>query len=102
MLWPKPCFSKQNWVPFWHIVFAVIFSSALLSSTQAAIARDKPLPDGMTAEQYQTMVDDIANAVAKKLEAEPKAAKPGKPGKATDEARPAEKREPFDAVAGMR
>src|SRR6185369_2240616 len=81
----------------------LILVAALLFLSSAAYAEDKKPPAGMTPEQYQSMVDDIADAVAKKLEAEPKPGKAGKAAKPTEAARPAaEKRDPFDAVAAIR
>lgn len=80
----------------------MILLAALLSLSSAAFAADKTLPAGMTADQYQSMVDDIANAVARKLANEPKG-KAGKSAKPADEAKPAaEKKAPFDAIASVR
>ena len=81
----------------------LMLAAALLSLPSAAVARDKALPEGMSADQYQTMVDDIADAVVKKLDAEPKSGKTAKAGKPADAAKPAaEKKESFDAMGQMR
>ena len=55
----------------------MMFAALLLCLSPAAFAKDKALPEGMTADQYQSMVDDIADAVARKLEAAPKSGKAG-------------------------
>lgn len=76
----------------------MIFAAMLLCLPPAAFAKDKALPEGMTADQYQSMVDDIADAVARKLEAAPKAGKAGKSAKPAEESKPAaEKKQAFDA-----
>jgi moderate conductance mechanosensitive channel len=75
----------------------LILVAALLFLSSATYAEDKKPPAGMTPDQYQSMVDDIADAVAKKLAAEPKS------GKAEKTARPAaEKKESFDAIGSVR
>jgi small-conductance mechanosensitive channel len=56
----------------------------------------------MTDDQYKSMVDDIADAVAKKLEGERKGGKKGeKSAKPAEEAKPAVKSEPFDAIESL-
>ena len=47
----------------------MMFMAVWLSLSSATFSRDTALPVGMTAEQYQTLIDDIADAVVKKLEA---------------------------------
>jgi small-conductance mechanosensitive channel len=70
----------------------------LLSLPLALFAQDKARPAGMTDDQYKAMVDDIATAVAKKLEADRKDVKKAeKPAKAAGE-----KQESFDAVGSLR
>jgi hypothetical protein len=81
-----------------------IVLALLLLLPSAALAQDKKPPAGMTDDQYKAMVDDIADAVAKKLDGERKGGKKGeKSAKPADEAKPAgEKHESFDAIASVR
>jgi small-conductance mechanosensitive channel len=80
-----------------------LLAALLLVLTAAGAEEKKPPPAGMTPEQYQSMVDDISDAVAKKLEGERKGGKKGdKPARAAEEASPAAKSEPFDAIAAAR
>ncbi len=81
-----------------------ILAAALLFLSPATFARDKALPEGMTAEQYRTMVDDIADAVARKLDAEHKGGNKGeKSAKPADEGKPASgKKTSFDAIESVR
>ena len=76
----------------------MMVAALLLCLSPAAFSKDKALPAGMTTDQYQSMVDDIADAVAKKLEAAPKAGKAGKSAKPAEEAKPAAEKESFDAI----
>src|SRR6185369_11182269 len=81
----------------------LILVAALLFLSSAAYAEDKKPPAGMTPEQYQSMVDDIADAVAKKLAAEPKAKKTDKAEKPEKSAKPAgDKKDSFDAMESVR
>jgi small-conductance mechanosensitive channel len=74
-----------------------IFLALLLSLSCAALAQEKARPAGMSDDQYKAMVDDIADAVAKKMEAGRKAEKGEK------KAKPAEqKTEAFDAIGATR
>jgi hypothetical protein len=47
--------------------FAGMLCLAALLALSPAHAQNKKPPAGMTPEQYQSMVDDIADAVAKKM-----------------------------------
>jgi small-conductance mechanosensitive channel len=79
-----------------------LFLALLLLLSAAAFAQDKARPAGMSDEQYKSMVDDIADAVAKKLDGGKGGKKGDKTATAADEARPAAKSEPFDAIESMR
>jgi len=70
----------------------------LLSLSMAAFAQEKARPAGMTDDQYKAMVDDIADAVVRKMDAGRKA------GKSEKQAKPAEEKKTgsFDAIGSVR
>jgi moderate conductance mechanosensitive channel len=74
-----------------------LFVALLLLLSSAAFAQEKARPAGMSDEQYKAMVDDIADAVVKKMEAGRKADKGEKKAKPAEE-----KKEAFDAIGSVR